>query len=552
MSKTLYDEAIDAAEQIKFATEQKVKQQLIESLSPKIKLMVEKSFLDEDDDEDKSESLEEQMQDEGSCDEEDEVEHEGLEEQMQDECGYNEEDESKQYEMSENSKRVLSRLLTTANKKAQLRKSIKQLKENFRSFYKTLIISENTNKHKTLSKKIAYIFKNLVLETKLVEKNVKLFNDKSILNEYIDLIKEIKNMSRRQTGKSRFLNESLDDLLEMNLFEEEEEEMEDSEEEEDMEDSEEEDMEDSDEEDSDEEMEFELPDDMGSSGDISSSTTIADLAKMAGLMGDSEEESEEDMEDSEEESEEVEEGMDEMYEVDMDEEEMPEAWGESRKRKSSKSSKSSKSKEDDEVLEIDESMLRREIKRMRALREGEASSMASHFGGGKLGKEHFVDVDDSDLNVHSGHLGREDVPSPKVESLIRKAVRKNRMLESKIQQYKEALSTMKGQLSEMNLFNAKLLYANKLMQNRDLSVKQQKNIVESLDNAKTLGEAKILFESLSKSLAKTTTQQKTSSSTMNESVSRNVGASSRPVQSAQVLNESVALDRWATLAGIKK
>lgn len=523
MSKTLYDEAIDAAEQIKFATEQKVKQQLIESLSPKIKLMVEKSFLDEDDDEDKSESLEEQMQDEGSCDEE---------------------DESKQYEMSENSKRVLSRLLTTANKKAQLRKSIKQLKENFRSFYKTLIISENTNKHKTLSKKIAYIFKNLVLETKLVEKNVKLFNDKSILNEYIDLIKEIKNMSRRQTGKSRFLNESLDDLLEMNLFEEEEEEMEDSEEEEDMEDSEEED--------SDEEMEFELPDDMGSSGDISSSTTIADLAKMAGLMGDSEEESEEDMEDSEEESEEVEEGMDEMYEVDMDEEEMPEAWGESRKRKSSKSSKSSKSKEDDEVLEIDESMLRREIKRMRALREGEASSMASHFGGGKLGKEHFVDVDDSDLNVHSGHLGREDVPSPKVESLIRKAVRKNRMLESKIQQYKEALSTMKGQLSEMNLFNAKLLYANKLMQNRDLSVKQQKNIVESLDNAKTLGEAKILFESLSKSLAKTTTQQKTSSSTMNESVSRNVGASSRPVQSAQVLNESVALDRWATLAGIKK
>jgi hypothetical protein len=42
---------------------------------------------------------------------------------------------------------------------------------------------------------------------------------------------------------------------------------------------------------------------------------------------------------------------------------------------------------------------------------------------------------------------------------------------------------------------------------------------------------------------------------MNESVSRNTaGYSSRPVSSGQssTLNEGVALDRWATLAGIKK
>ena len=64
-----------------------------------------------------------------------------------------------------------------------------------------------------------------------------------------------------------------------------------------------------------------------------------------------------------------------------------------------------------------------------------------------------------------------------------KVIRKNRMLESKLSQYKKALQGMKGQLVEMNLFNAKLLYANKLMQNRDLSMKQQRHIVESLDEA---------------------------------------------------------------------
>ena len=131
-----------------------------------------------------------------------------------------------------------------------------------------------------------------------------------------------------------------------------------------------------------------------------------------------------------------------------------------------------------------------------------------------------------------------------------KVVRKNRMLESKLSQYKKALRQMKGQLQEMNLFNAKLLYANKLMQNRDLTLKQQRNIVESLDDAKTLSEAKILFESLSKSLV--SGSAKRSENLSEGAIRRSTGSASAPVRSAQTLNESVALNRWATLAGIKK
>jgi hypothetical protein len=102
----------------------------------------------------------------------------------------------------------------------------------------------------------------------------------------------------------------------------------------------------------------------------------------------------------------------------------------------------------------------------------------------------------------------------------------------------------------MNLFNAKLLYANKLMQNRDLSIKQQRNIVESLDEAKTLGEAKILFESLSKSQV---TSKRRSGGNLTESTNRRrLSSASSAVRSGQPINESVALDRWATLAGIKK
>ena len=219
--------------------------------------------------------------------------------------------------------------------------------------------------------------------------------------------------------------------------------------------------------------------------------------------------------------------MDELDEMDeiIDEDNFEEMYTESRSR--------------DRYLEIDENMLKREIGKMKAIREGEAKDMASHFGGGSLEGEVFVDG----VELNKLH---------EMRNKAAKVVRKNRMLESKLSQYKKALRGMKGQLSEMNLFNAKLLYANKLMQNRDLSIKQQRNVVESLDEAKTLGEAKILFESLSKSLV-SNKSSRNSNKNLNESVTRrSSNTSSSPVRSAQPRNSNVALDRWATLAGIKK
>ena len=69
--------------------------------------------------------------------------------------------------------------------------------------------------------------------------------------------------------------------------------------------------------------------------------------------------------------------------------------------------------------------------------------------------------------------------------------------------------------------------------------------------AGTLNEAKLLFESLSKSLSKPARSGRKLTEGSNR---RTLGSSSRPVKSgsAKPMNESVALDRWATLAGIKK
>jgi hypothetical protein len=222
---------------------------------------------------------------------------------------------------------------------------------------------------------------------------------------------------------------------------------------------------------------------------------------------------------------------------------------EKKKKEKEEKMKESQRRRGDVFLEIDENMLRREIARMKRLREGDAEAMASHFGGGKAGDEMFIDVDDSDLNVNANDLGSFHKGGSLKEGRSYNSNGQTRLLESKVQNYQKALSGMKNQLSEMNLFNAKLLYANKLMQNRDLSASQQRHIVESLDQAKTLREAKLLFEGLSKSLMKGTGR----SGSLNESATRRIaGGSSRSTSSAQALNNRVETDRWALLAGIKK
>jgi hypothetical protein len=204
------------------------------------------------------------------------------------------------------------------------------------------------------------------------------------------------------------------------------------------------------------------------------------------------------------------------------------------------------------VYEIDESMLRRELRRMRRLREQEESDAvdASPASGGLDGE--VVEVDDEDLlNALADELGDPAVPEPAVESRRHARARKinesrkTRALQHKLVEYKKAVASLRNQLIEMNLFNAKLLYANKLMQNRNVTPKQQRAIVEALDNATTLREAKLLYKSLTASLTKR------SQKTLTEGrIAKTLGSSSRSTRSASPANSGHEVDRWAVLAGI--
>ena len=230
----------------------------------------------------------------------------------------------------------------------------------------------------------------------------------------------------------------------------------------------------------------------------------------------------------------------------------------------------------EEVIEIDEGMLRRELRRMRRLREQDEAEDADPYldHGGELIGDVELEVDEDDLiNALADELGPVSDTEVTVENRRRRRTashnmtetrsrrtrrtspnrrnkninesRKNRALSGKLVEYKKAVGSLRNQLTEMNLFNAKLLYVNKLMQNRNLTSKQQRAIVEALDNAKTLREAKLLYKSLTASLKKRR-------SLSEGRIARTLGSSSRSIRSASPAKSGVEVDRWAVLAGLNK
>lgn len=120
-------------------------------------------------------------------------------------------------------------------------------------------------------------------------------------------------------------------------------------------------------------------------------------------------------------------------------------------------------------------------------------------------------------------------------------------------QLTEALNTIKSlkqDLTEINLLNAKLLYVNKLMKEFSLSESQVVNIMTAFDKAETVSQAKLVYETVLPNLSKK----------VKTTVNENRGFASRPAGIApkKVITEntdvisSEVVNRLQILAGIKK
>lgn len=256
---------------------------------------------------------------------------------------------------------------------------------------------------------------------------------------------------------------------------------------------------------------------------------------------------------------------------------------------------------DDTVVEIDENMLRREIKRMARIRENAEEMDANGHGVDADVLDDFGDADVEgeplDVVVTTETLKRKLALEARIQrrakarALSVKAesrrlsgrrlqlarVRYNNLK----QQYNESVArasrisrrlneganrvrrnvasqnrdvekvNLRRKLAESNLHSVKLAYANKVLQNESLTKRQKAQVVAQLDKCKNSREAKLTYENVARVVGtRRPARSMNESRVLSSNPSRPAGKASS--SQSQSLNEGFETDRWAKLAGISK
>ena len=120
---------------------------------------------------------------------------------------------------------------------------------------------------------------------------------------------------------------------------------------------------------------------------------------------------------------------------------------------------------------------------------------------------------------------------------------------------RKALNKMKSELNEVNLLNSKLLYVNRIFKANNLSEAQKLRVVETLDKAESVKEAKLIYETVKD----TFTISKKKKTTPKRSIRENFGMASKSSGTTQssarknsIITESNDMvARFKKLANIK-
>lgn len=126
-------------------------------------------------------------------------------------------------------------------------------------------------------------------------------------------------------------------------------------------------------------------------------------------------------------------------------------------------------------------------------------------------------------------------------------------LQSELEEAIAVIKSLKGTINEVNLLNAKLLYANKLFRGYNLTNEQKVKVVENLDRTSTVREVKLVYATLSESMKFTGTERKVAQVKKNitEGIASKAQASTAPKK--EIIAESNELaNRFKQLAGIIK
>jgi len=122
-------------------------------------------------------------------------------------------------------------------------------------------------------------------------------------------------------------------------------------------------------------------------------------------------------------------------------------------------------------------------------------------------------------------------------------------LEAELEEAYATVKSLQSTINEVNLLNAKLLYANRLFRGYNLTNEQKSKVVENLDRTSSVREVKLVYATLAESMNFTGTQKKTKK-VVSEGASKAV-SSTAPKKEIISENTNLMAERFKQLANIK-
>ena len=123
-------------------------------------------------------------------------------------------------------------------------------------------------------------------------------------------------------------------------------------------------------------------------------------------------------------------------------------------------------------------------------------------------------------------------------------------LEAELEEAYSTVKSLQSTINEVNLLNAKLLYANRLFRGYNLTNEQKTKVVENLDRTSSVREVKLVYATLAESMNFTGTEKKTKRVVAESAASKPV-ASTAPVKNIISENTNTLAERFKQLANIK-
>jgi hypothetical protein len=118
-------------------------------------------------------------------------------------------------------------------------------------------------------------------------------------------------------------------------------------------------------------------------------------------------------------------------------------------------------------------------------------------------------------------------------------------VKAELEEAMKTIETLRSELNEINLLNAKLLYANKIFKSKNMNESQKAKVLGAFDKAETVKEVKIVFETISENFRAT-------KAVVKEGLRGSASAATTAPKTAKqpIVESNEMVERFKKLAGI--